>query len=82
MSHCRGCGKEVIWLKTKNGRDIPCDPAIIEAPKENNHVLILESGDVVHHPPEGTKGRISHFATCPRAGAFRKKKGGPHAENH
>ena len=25
MSKCKSCGAEIIWIKTKNGKNMPCD---------------------------------------------------------
>lgn len=54
---CRGCGQTIVWLRTHAGRPTPCDPKEV--------TLVADDGKVV-------KGRVSHFATCPKAGTFRK----------
>lgn len=56
MTTCRGCGAPIVWIKTKAGRPNPCDPNIV--------AVVTDEGEVV-------RGRISHFATCPKAGEFR-----------
>ena len=25
MSKCKGCGAEIVWIKTKSGKAMPCD---------------------------------------------------------
>lgn len=55
---CRGCGAHIVWIRTKAGRLNPCDPKEL--------AVVTEAGEVV-------RGRVSHFATCPRAGEFRRR---------
>ena len=71
MAKCKACQAEMIWAETDKGRRIPLD-----ATPEKRFLL----GDEV----EGSWGdtRIatmvdvytSHFATCPNANQFRKKR--------
>lgn len=63
-TNCRGCGQPMVWIKSPKGRPIPCDPAVI--------TVVTDAGEVV-------KGRVSHFATCPKAKDFSRSKGGRHA---
>lgn len=58
MQKCRGCGAEIIFVQSKNGKHIPCDPKL--------RTIVTEEGNVV-------KGYESHFATCPMANSFRKE---------
>lgn len=30
MAKCKYCGEEIIWMKTKNGKNIPVDPDSIQ----------------------------------------------------
>ena len=53
------CRKQIIWLRTEAGRNMPVDADTVEPEDE-----IFESGK-----------HISHWATCSDAGHFRKKKG-------
>ena len=55
---CRGCKAAIEWQRTKTGGYHPVDPKIIT-------IVSLEG--VV------TRGRVSHFATCPKADNFRKR---------
>lgn len=36
MAKCKGCGAEIIWLETKNGKAMPCD--------EKKQTIITENG--------------------------------------
>lgn len=59
MSKCKGCGKEIIWLKTKAGKSMPCEL--------EKTTIITESGDTVI-------GRIPHWANCPNFKDFKEGK--------
>lgn len=80
---CRGCGAEIVWVKTSSGKSIPCDPQPVsywERPGAVGKVVLPRSGKVVscvfygpRHELSGF-GYASHFSTCPRADVFRRKK--------
>lgn len=57
MSQCRGCGAEIVFVRSKANKQIPCDPKELQ--------VVTADGAVI-------KGRVSHFATCPKASSFRK----------
>lgn len=59
MSKCKGCGKEIVWIKTKSGKIMPCNAEKI--------TIIQESGDM-------TSGHLPHWATCPNYKDFKKEK--------
>ncbi len=60
MATCRGCGAEVVWVKSiKTGSNIICNPTVIK--------IVTIKGEVY-------SGRIIHWATCPKAKDFLKKK--------
>ncbi len=58
MPECRACGKEIVWVTTKNGKQMPLNPPIL---------------NVVTEGCETIKGRISHYATCKQADEWRGK---------
>lgn len=55
---CRSCGAEIVWGLTEGGAAIPLNPRLL--------TVIDDAGRVV-------RGRETHFATCPRADAHRRK---------
>lgn len=61
VPQCRSCGAFILWMKTKNGKNIPVDYATVPA----------DQGALVFDPDVG---HISHFATCPNADKHRKRK--------
>jgi hypothetical protein len=56
---CKGCGAEILWVKSEKGKMIPID-------KKVKLVFYKEVGRFI-------QGHESHFATCPKADSFRKK---------
>ena len=85
MVRCRGCGAEIIWLRTPAGKPIPCDPEavwfVVEAGGKDRIVTVtgtVYAGRILSGQDEAgyaTTGYQSHFATCPKAGRFRTKEG-------
>ena len=78
MSICKGCGAEIIWKKTSAGKSIPCDmPPVNFTPGGGPETFVTEAGKVERGKRDkgGEKrGYVSHFATCPCAGKFRRGK--------
>jgi hypothetical protein len=63
---CKGCGAEIVWAVTDGGRHIPLD-----AKAEKRFILV--EGAI--QPPAALlrDTYVTHFATCPKAGEFRKR---------
>lgn len=57
---CRGCGAQIVWFRTRNGKRMPVDEETTQ-PTDAEHQL-----DLSRHR--------SHWATCPDAEKFRKVK--------
>lgn len=71
---CRNCGQQIMWIRTKGGKNMPVDPTMIsyrrpEAGKKAAERIVTCAGEVIaadrvsSGEAEGT-GYISHFATC------------------
>lgn len=56
-SICRGCGRQILWAHTKDGKKIPLDPS---AP-----IYQVVKGDEVARIETGIY--CSHFSTCREA---------------
>lgn len=77
---CKGCGAQIIWIKTRAGKSMPCNSLIrsykiVPGGKEK---IVTPQGDVVSgitgvaaDEADGD-GYISHFATCRKALSFRR----------
>lgn len=81
---CRGCGLPIIWIRTQYGKSMPCDPeqVVYWQSRLGLQKIVTPNGEVVNASLEGDPqlatgiGYISHFATCPKAGEFRRKRDG------
>ena len=81
MGKCKGCDREIIWIMTRSGKAMPCDPELVpywEAPKAKQKI-VTRQGDLVSCETEprseketGT-GYIPHWSTCPVAGQFKRR---------
>lgn len=71
---CVYCGKQIMWIRTKAGKNMPVNPQMInyrrpEAGKKATEKIVTQDGEVVcankvdSSQAEGM-GYISHFATC------------------
>lgn len=49
---CRSCGKLIVWMKTKNGKNMPVNA---ETAKFGDRLF------------DQSKGHVSHFSDCPNA---------------
>ena len=83
MAKCKGCGAAIIWLKTKSGKPIPCNPKPVYVEDSGgDKIIVTTDGRVSNGRQEYVKsdnpaiirGYVSHFATCPMAGALRKER--------
>lgn len=78
-SKCAGCGAEIIWTYTEQGKRMPLDAAPMpETPIAPGAYRI--AGEVCHaaepmFDPPGTVYYLNHWATCPQAEQFRAAKG-------
>lgn len=74
---CRACGYRIRWIRTKNGKSMPCNAQAVRfTPGGGPETFVTEDGKVERgrRRQDGEKtGYISHFATCPEADRFRKR---------
>ena len=77
MAKCKGCGQDIIWI----GK-MPCDPDPVtywQKPKAKGKI-VTPNGEVISceffgDPQSATGiGYVPHWATCPKAGEFRRRK--------
>lgn len=69
MSACKGCGVEIVWGITDNGKSIPLD---LKAPVYSLQIDQL-SGQT-DRAVRMANTYVSHFATCPQANTFSGSK--------
>lgn len=78
-SICKGCGRLIGWIRTPGGKNMPVDyePVLYWKDPAGKQKIVTPGGEVVSARLFGTseacagKGYKSHFATCPKAEAFR-----------
>ena len=82
ISRCRSCGRQIIWIRTRAGRNMPCDTTLINYSLDGNGTdnIVTPSGTVLRCNAQGISpekadgaGYISHFATCPNAANHRRR---------
>lgn len=79
MATCTQCHLAIRWLRTPKGKAMPVDMDPVERGnlaigQGRCRVLSREEADQARE--EGRQLYISHFATCPGAGRFRKARSG------
>ena len=67
MSVCKGCGKEIVWGTTEEGKKIPLDPR----PPVYRKLAIVNGELTVDRVDFAL---VSHFATCSKANDFSSSK--------
>jgi len=65
--YCKACNKEIYFLQTKNGKNIPVNAETLS----EEEVKQIANGEKVIFD---SKRHISHFADCPEANKFRRNK--------
>lgn len=82
ISTCRSCGQQIVWVRTPNGKNMPCNTALINYVKdpEGKERIVTPEGNVITGRSAGVSaneadgsGYISHFATCPNAARHRRR---------
>ena len=81
MAKCKACGAEISWIKMQSGKLMPVDTMNTCYEDPNGGITIVtEDGrvskgrDAVIFAPGKTKGWPSHFASCPKADEYRKRR--------
>lgn len=69
---CSGCNADILLIETINHRRMPCDPMLCKA--DGKRQLLFPDGTTGRTHALYKYGHESHFATCPKAGNFRRKK--------
>jgi hypothetical protein len=82
---CKSCKEPIYWIKTVKGNWMPVNRrAIMATPvQKGGHTFVMIDGTTVQALPEGMVrydgvdsviAFEAHFATCPDADTFRKKR--------
>ena len=82
MAKCKSCCADIVWIRTKTGRNMPCDstPIYYKIKQGGNTTLMTLSGQVVicetvtdREKADGW-GYVPHWSTCTHADKFRKRR--------
>ena len=75
VSVCKGCQKNITWIRTKAGKQMPCDSYGPYAPNSGG-IIVTKGGEVI--AAEKIKGSIlayrPHWGNCPAVKDFKKPK--------
>ena len=66
MAKCKSCEAEVVWIRTKRGKSMICDPELSDWP---DGTVVTVGGQTLTN---GGRGYRTHWASCPSAGRHRK----------
>ena len=58
MAKCKGCNADIIWIKTKNDKIMPCNAEKI--------TIVTTQGETII-------GHVPHWVTCPKSQNFKEK---------
>lgn len=67
ISACKSCGAEIVWMKTKNDKNICVDLPPVEDPLRD---------EVMEATLFDRERFTTHFETCPNASQHRRARGG------
>lgn len=83
MNACRSCKAPVEWVRNAaTGKALPIDvdPSPVgnvvktgDVERGTALVRVLSRRDLDAAPPRGVDRYLSHFATCPQAGSWRRR---------
>lgn len=65
---CRSCGADIIWALSDHGKRMP-----VNAEMASGSGFVLEGDPPRARLSVGEAVHLSHFATCPQAGKWRKR---------
>jgi len=81
MPQCKSCGAQIRFVLSRNNKYIPCNAKLIpyKQTEDGKEIVITEDGEYIRCTlefdgfPTGMA-RTPHWATCPDADKFRRKK--------
>lgn len=49
MARCKYCGQEIIWIRTPDGKQMPCDPGLVAYKRREKAKgrIVTKNGEVV-----------------------------------
>lgn len=78
---CKKCGASIVWIESPKHKWIPCDEWMIayQEDRSGKDAIVTQNGEIIRcrlafDGPATGMGRLAHWATCPNADDFRKRK--------
>lgn len=90
VDRCKSCNAEIVFIRHhETGNPMPCNAAVVTVydaayyrtagGRAPSRLVVRDDvsglGKVESNPAPGTKGHVTHYATCPAAHAHRRAKG-------
>ena len=69
---CAGCGKPILFARTQDGKIMPLDQTETEIFVVAEQTGLLGERELTLI--DRVRGHVTHFATCPKAATFRRRK--------
>jgi hypothetical protein len=81
LARCRSCNGAVIWTtNVQTGKRMPVNPTprlggnvVLTSGNDGPEARVLPPSEVKARQERGIELHVSHFATCPQAGSWRKR---------
>lgn len=73
LTHCKKCGAQIRFVRTKAGKWLPCDPHTKSHDALQGHIMVTEDGRITKNHTPLDIGFVPHWATCPYAEEFRRR---------
>ena len=82
VTACKGCGRPIVWIRTGNGKSMPCDaqPVVYKAVEGGKDRVVMPNGEVLSCTFDADTdevtgvGYLPHWSSCPQAGKFKKRR--------
>ena len=74
MSTCKGCGKEIKWVKTSTGKNMPLDPKPVKMIQVKDRPVMDDVQVESIKTGYSIDVYMPHWATCEKADQFKKEQ--------
>lgn len=73
MPKCKACGKEILFIKTENGKKMPVDAEMTTIVRQDGRVQKgIKLNVIINENMEVVAGYTPHWSTCSSPDEFRK----------
>jgi len=71
---CKHCGRTINFIKTLNGKWMPCELFKTTVKKNNGGAVLTDYGELIKDPEIDIPGFPPHFSYCPKYKKIKKEK--------